>query len=239
MSALANVDGVVSPEEVKLLEQVYRTLELEPQILYSHLHGGGVKQWQSGPPSVSSDTSARSSSFLDARRIIELRQETDVVTELLAGVFVEEEADTTHPRQRTEVPKEDNSLAVSARLPGLDMAHDKFLSLLLRKPVRNAVICPEAVRRSNIGRPRGNHLGDPFALLLADLCGCRCKKNSPVTFAPASSLWQASLRDPAESTALPLWDSHLRIKQSTFRTSFLAISNWLRYVQSVSLRRRV
>jgi uncharacterized tellurite resistance protein B-like protein len=131
MSALANVDGVVSPEEVKLLEQVYRTLELEPQTLYSHLHGGGARQRQPAPLSSPSVTSANSSAFLDAKRIIELRQETDAVTELLAGVFVEEETNTLAPEETVEMPEEDKALAFGTRLPGLDMAHDKFLALLL------------------------------------------------------------------------------------------------------------
>jgi uncharacterized tellurite resistance protein B-like protein len=150
MSALANVDGVVSPEEVKLLEQVYRTLELEPQILYSHLHGGGARQQRPVPLSSSSDTSAKSSGFLDAKRIIELRQETDAVTELLAGVFVEEETDTFAPEETAEMPKEDKSLGVGTRLPGLDMAHDKFLSLLLTNPVWSRADLLRAASESQI-----------------------------------------------------------------------------------------
>jgi uncharacterized tellurite resistance protein B-like protein len=150
MSALANVDGVVSPEEVKLLEQVYRTLELEPQILYSHLHGGGARQQRPVPLSSSSDTSAKSSGFLDAKRIIELRQETDAVTELLAGVFVEEETDTFAPEETVEMPKEDKSLGVGTRLPGLDMAHDKFLSLLLTNPVWSRADLLRAASESQI-----------------------------------------------------------------------------------------
>ena len=150
MSALANVDGVVSPEEVKLLEQVYRTLELEPQMLYSHLHGGAAKQWQPTPLSSPSDTSAKSSAFLDAKRIIELRQETDAVTELLAGVFVEEETDTLAPEETLEMPKEDKSLVVGIRLPGLDMAHDKFLSLLLTNSVWSRADLLRAASESQI-----------------------------------------------------------------------------------------
>lgn len=149
MSALANVDGVVSPEEVKLLEQVYRTLELEPQILYSHLHGAGSKQWQSAPSSVPSNTSAQSSSFLDARRIVELRQETDAVTKLLAGVFVEDDTDTHAPEERVTATKEEN-LLVPIRLPGLDMAHDKFLSLLLTSSVWSRADLLRAASESQI-----------------------------------------------------------------------------------------
>jgi uncharacterized tellurite resistance protein B-like protein len=150
MSALANVDGVVFPEEVKLLEQVYRTLELEPQMLYSHLHGGAAKQWQPTPLSSLSDTSAKSSAFLDAKRIIELRQETDAVTELLAGVFVEEETDTLAPEETLEMRKEDKSLVVGIRLPGLDTAHDKFLSLLLTNSVWSRADLLRAASESQI-----------------------------------------------------------------------------------------
>ena len=39
LSSLATVDGNIAAAEVKLLEQVYRALGLESQLLYSHLHG--------------------------------------------------------------------------------------------------------------------------------------------------------------------------------------------------------
>jgi uncharacterized tellurite resistance protein B-like protein len=135
MSALANIDGVVSPEEVNLLEQVYRTLELDTQTLYSHLHSDGSRQRQSSsslPPSENPETAP---SFLDARRIRELRQETNAVTELLAGVFVEDE-DEAHPIHVVAGPKVNDTITeAGSLLPGLDIVHHKFLSLLLTNPV--------------------------------------------------------------------------------------------------------
>ncbi|MBF3290785.1 tellurite resistance TerB family protein, partial [Pseudomonas aeruginosa] len=38
LAHLAQVDGEVSPAEVKLLERVYKTLQLDSQSLYSDLH---------------------------------------------------------------------------------------------------------------------------------------------------------------------------------------------------------
>jgi uncharacterized tellurite resistance protein B-like protein len=145
VSSLASADGVVSPEEVRLLEQIYRVLELESNILYSHLHGSGNLQQlreDAGP-------TTGPSSFLNANRIAELRRQTDAVTELLAGVFAEHE-------EEISVQKPDGLCGPGGpmsdeipMLPGLDAIHSSFFSLLITKAVwtKSDLISAAAERR--------------------------------------------------------------------------------------------
>lgn len=52
LAHLAQADGDVSPQEVRLLERVYKTLELDPQLAYGDLHGAAIQRpggAQNGP----------------------------------------------------------------------------------------------------------------------------------------------------------------------------------------------
>ncbi|SEK07672.1 tellurite resistance TerB family protein [Paraburkholderia diazotrophica] len=97
----ANADGVVSRDEVRLLEKVYRMLGIDPQRLYTDLH-----QHASGAPASASVAGAKTRAHkhadtqkhaapkaafaLDATRIAALKEETARVSSMLADVFVEE-----------------------------------------------------------------------------------------------------------------------------------------------------
>ncbi|MEX3934573.1 TerB N-terminal domain-containing protein [Paraburkholderia phymatum] len=101
----ANADGVVSRDEVRLLEKVYRVLGIDPQRLYTDLH-----QHASGAPASAAGANARAHKHadtqrhadtqnhaapkpafaLDATRIAALKEETVRVSAMLADVFVEE-----------------------------------------------------------------------------------------------------------------------------------------------------
>ncbi|MEM5436978.1 TerB N-terminal domain-containing protein [Paraburkholderia diazotrophica] len=95
----ANADGVVSRDEVRLLEKVYRMLDIDPQRLYTDLH-----QHASGAPASAGTANARAHRHadtqkhaapkpafaLDAARIAALKEETARVSSMLADVFVEE-----------------------------------------------------------------------------------------------------------------------------------------------------
>ncbi|WP_087739126.1 TerB N-terminal domain-containing protein [Paraburkholderia piptadeniae] len=97
----ANADGVVSRDEVRLLEKVYRMLGIDPQRLYTDLH-----QHASGAPASAAGASANARAHkhadtqkhaapkpafaLDATRIAALKEETVRVSAMLADVFVDE-----------------------------------------------------------------------------------------------------------------------------------------------------
>jgi len=133
LSQLANADGVVSPSEVKLLEQVYRTLELDPQSLYTQLHGG-VPTASEAEVLRKSATGTGVAPFLDAQLISKKRRETNQVSELLAGVFTDDEPEIP-PAELKEQEETLDEASGAVLIPGVSGADRPFLELLLQKPV--------------------------------------------------------------------------------------------------------
>ena len=138
LTKMAVSDGIVSPEEVKLLERIYRTLALETQTLYSDLHsasesgGSHLSEAHSSPPNRSSER------FLDSSRLTRLRQQSSEVSELLAGVFAEGDdpltpisvsQSATSPAAAPQPVSDSGPLA----LPGLTPTDQQFVTLLVSK----------------------------------------------------------------------------------------------------------
>lgn len=78
-------DGQASALEIAYLERLHRTLDLPPEAVHSALHqGSGLR----------AETSPTASGFVsDAERLARLRQDTAEVSQLLAGIFAEEESE--------------------------------------------------------------------------------------------------------------------------------------------------
>ena len=139
LAHLAQADGVVSPAEVKLLERVYKALQLDSQLLYSDLHGAAsgasitpVKPATSSPPSETGAQSAvvaKQGFVLDHERIAELQRETAEVSALLAKVFPDEQVE--EPEQSVEAVE--LATVTSADVAGLDLEHSAFLRLLVSR----------------------------------------------------------------------------------------------------------
>lgn len=126
MATLAQADGVVSPDEVKFLEKVYKALGVEPKRVFSDIHAAG-----SGDAPVSPVQAGKQGFHLDAERIAALQEDTVRVAALLSKIFVEE-ADST-PAPETIVPEPALENEADAPL-GLDEDHSALLRLLLSRP---------------------------------------------------------------------------------------------------------
>jgi uncharacterized tellurite resistance protein B-like protein len=129
LAHLAQADGVVSPEEVKLLEKLYKSLGVDSQLLYSDLHLATTPVCgESVTLSAKTDKGMEAETFsLDPNRIAALRKETEQVSSLLAGVFAEEDVAIVLAEEREGAMHEPG-------LVGLDLGHSAFLRLLLSRP---------------------------------------------------------------------------------------------------------
>ncbi|PRE09097.1 TerB N-terminal domain-containing protein [Burkholderia multivorans] len=136
----ANADGVVSPEEVKLLEKIYRLLEIEPRELYGDLHRntrvagpGESSRDDTGSPKM---RNAGVGIPLDSARIAALQKETARVSAMLADVFVEEQPAVQPPSIPSE-PAEAEERGEGAQpvgsVIGLDETHSMFLRTLVSR----------------------------------------------------------------------------------------------------------
>ena len=140
LSSLAKADGVVSPGEVKLLERLYRTLQLDPQLVYSHLHCEEDRQTSAVASFDKPAKQGKNKISLDLGRIVQLQRDTEKVSALLATVFEEEDMpESAIPASSaladTATELESANVAAPSPLPGLDKEHTAFLVLLLTRPV--------------------------------------------------------------------------------------------------------
>lgn len=133
LAHLAQADGEVSPAEVKLLERVYKSLQLDVQLLYSDLHLAasgqptGVPSAAVSVPAVAAPSSGKGGFTLDHERIALLQKETEQVSKLLAQVFVEDQPLASDEPTPIEEPSSTTSIC------GLDADHSAFLRLLVSR----------------------------------------------------------------------------------------------------------
>jgi tellurite resistance protein len=123
LAHLAEADGTVTPNEVKLLERVYKTLQLDAKLVYSDLHSAGTPGKTAAAPQATKAAPA-AGFVLDPQRIAQLQKETEEVTALLSGVFAEETAEVQACTPEEEEPE------VKASVLGLDPGYVAFLRLL-------------------------------------------------------------------------------------------------------------
>jgi uncharacterized tellurite resistance protein B-like protein len=133
LAHLAHADGYVDPAEVKLLERIYGALGIDVQVLYSNLHAGNLGGGKSpipSPKSASQRTSAAGPTIaLDPARIAALQKETEQVSKLLAGVFVEE----SQPDHLAETMEPEAQERTTSGILGLDAELSAFLRVLLSR----------------------------------------------------------------------------------------------------------
>lgn len=131
MTAVAQCDGTVSPEELKTLEKVYKALGVEPKQVFSDVHAAAAGQVASRQGS----TLSKSAPQLDLARIAALQKDTERVSALLAGIFKDEAPPVVFPA--VAVPEEtDNDVQPDGAsvLLGLDEPHTAFARMLMSRP---------------------------------------------------------------------------------------------------------
>ncbi|MEE1880736.1 TerB N-terminal domain-containing protein [Pseudomonas soli] len=140
LAHLAQADGEVTPQEVKLLERVYKSLALDPQFVYSDLHSAAVRpshvvETTASSTVIQASESADAGFALDMTKVARLQQETAEVSALLAGVFCEEAATETASASEPEALQEQEGSTAEqlATVHGLDVEHSAFLRLLVSR----------------------------------------------------------------------------------------------------------
>ncbi|NHN68240.1 Tellurite resistance protein TerB [Pseudomonas sp. NFACC09-4] len=148
LSHLAHADGEVTPDEVKLLERVYKALSLDPKLVYSDLHSAasgvsavpepGTSLEQGSAPrdnTTIKDATTGTGFALDMSKIAQLQRETAEVSALLAGVFADDnnagEPGTTIAQSSKSDSAESTETSHGASVYGLDIDHSALLRLLV------------------------------------------------------------------------------------------------------------
>lgn len=131
LAHLAQADGNVGHEEVRLLEKIYSALGLDEQQVYRDLHTPSVNSTIKGTPATPSVSSVKTVSFeLNIERIAMLQKETALVSSLLSDVFVDE----TMPIEPTLAVETQTVESFPTALLNLDQEHTTFLRHLISRP---------------------------------------------------------------------------------------------------------
>jgi tellurite resistance protein len=126
MAQVAQADGVVSPEEIKLLEKLYKSLGIESTRVFSDVHSAAADPQAAGAAPAAASTAATGFT-LDANRIAALQKDTEAVNALLSNIFQEEPPMPAVAEVDAELDRP------AAGLLGLDEQHSAFARLLLTR----------------------------------------------------------------------------------------------------------
>jgi hypothetical protein len=128
-------DGRVTAEEIRFLERLHKAMGLPQEDVYAALHRGGTRSDEPTPVSVERWTPGQAIPAepppekvvvgFDAERLERIRRETSAVSQLLSGIFVDEE-----PPQASQASQANPSESHSA-FPGLDGPHAELLATVL------------------------------------------------------------------------------------------------------------
>lgn len=121
---MANADADIRPEEVKGVERIYKTLGIDPDLVYTDLHSGRpasdpvpVHAAQTGAPGEKIPHEPVSA--LDAARIAAIRSDTSRVSQVLGEIFDDDD------------PEDDEAVADGSVFDGLYGFHTILLRALL------------------------------------------------------------------------------------------------------------
>lgn len=128
MSTLAQADEAVSPDELKVLEKVYKLLGVEPKKVFSNVHAA---TFSSKSQTASPNDIEKSGFRLDPIRLAALQRDSENVSALLANIFTDEEATNVNV-PATDIEAEETVSPTS--ILGLDEDHTVLARMLLSRP---------------------------------------------------------------------------------------------------------
>ncbi|MBB3805267.1 putative tellurite resistance protein B-like protein [Xanthomonas arboricola] len=125
MASLAQSDVTVSPDEMRFLEKVYKTLGVKTKRVFSDVHAVSAGR-------STTKVEPAKQFRLDPKRIAELQHDTAKVSALLAGIFTEDVHEPIIESPALPLPSQE--AASTPGLLGLDEAHSALLRLMLSRP---------------------------------------------------------------------------------------------------------
>ena len=144
ITLMAQADGSVTADEIKLLEKIYKLLGIDQQDLYRSIHVGSSADSGSAIGSAIGSAAARPPTggdnklSLDANKIAMLQRDSEQLQALFSTIFTnEQQADLSTAQEQPEAPEEPASIEpepVGKQLLGLDPATAAFARILMSRP---------------------------------------------------------------------------------------------------------
>ena len=156
--SVAGADGHISPAEISVLSKIYPWLDLDPKAVYSDIHdlstapvttdvktspvtvrpASPLSPGYAIPAEPESDgdgsSPAQSNFVLDMNLVQSKLSESAAVSDLLSGIFAEEEIVVQANPTQSNAQSNAQSVAEPG-IAGLDAAHSQFLRSLAQKPI--------------------------------------------------------------------------------------------------------
>ena len=130
--AVASADGRIDPDEVKLLQRLYKALDLDPDAVFSHLHALGSGERPTPPAGAAPVPPLVAGAVqLDPERIRRIQADTARVSGVLGAIFVDEVVAPEPPPPPEHDGEPDGEDASADRFAGLDPQHGELLRELL------------------------------------------------------------------------------------------------------------
>lgn len=130
---MAHVDSVVQPEEVSVIEKVYKALGLDAATVYTDIHSAALSDapvairdatvGQSGEPIPALKPVTGTRPVLDATRIAAIQSDTERVSSVLGEIFGSD--DPEEVEESTELEE------INSQFLGLDAKHSAFAAELI------------------------------------------------------------------------------------------------------------
>lgn len=133
MAAVAQADGDVSTDEIKMLEKIYKALGVEPKKVFGDIHTAATSESKTEIIEHSAPKVENAGFKLDTARIAELQKDTEKVSALLSSIFREEEVSAPVLIEEKITTENEESSSVPGLL-GLDESHSSLARLLLSRP---------------------------------------------------------------------------------------------------------
>jgi tellurite resistance protein len=126
-AAMVLADGVVAPEEIRVLEKIYLQLGLEKTAAYSAIHHAQAATFQPSPMPETAAIRTPPGFSLDAAKIAALKESSDRIALRLAEIFADETDDPPILQLAAAATPKANTLL------GLDDAHSAFARKLMSR----------------------------------------------------------------------------------------------------------
>lgn len=132
---IALADGLVNPDEVKLLERLYKALGFDPASVYSDLHQPAPSRTPTAATAMApSEAGGSGTVSLDLDRIRRIQADTSHVSSVLGQIFADEIEPALPPLPPAPDAASDGGKSGGSALEGLDRRHAELLLELAGRP---------------------------------------------------------------------------------------------------------
>lgn len=130
LSAVVQVDNIVRPEEVKLLEKIYQSLGIDKNKVFDDLHVASA----GGDLSLTKSAVEKKGFTLDPEKIAELKKDTDKISAILSEIFTDDVVPQVMAEKSQSSISASDEVSGAISVVGLTGLLNTFVTIVVSKP---------------------------------------------------------------------------------------------------------